>query len=63
MKFWTITAKDLRLLVRDRRALMTVSLAVVVGTALWITIDLDQPRAGVIQLDDSPLKALARSLS
>jgi hypothetical protein len=41
-----------------RHASMTVPLAVVIGTALWITIDLDQPRAGLIQLNDAPLQNL-----
>jgi hypothetical protein len=41
-----------------RRAPLTFSLAVLIGTALWITIDLDHPRAGMIQLSDAPLAAL-----
>lgn len=41
-----------------RRAPLTISLAVLIGTALWITIDLDHPRAGLMQLNDQPLAAL-----
>lgn len=41
-----------------RRAPLTVPLAVVIGASLWITIDLDHPRAGLLQLSDAPLQAL-----
>lgn len=41
-----------------RRAPLTVSLALLIGIALWITIDLDHPRAGLLQLNDAPLQAL-----
>lgn len=41
-----------------RSAPLTVPLAILIGTALWITIDLDHPRAGLIQLSDAPLAAL-----
>ncbi len=41
-----------------RRAPLTVSLAVLISAALWITIDLDHPRAGLLQLNDGPLKQL-----
>ena len=41
-----------------RRAPLTVSLAVLIAAALWITIDLDHPRAGMIQLSDAPLESL-----
>jgi hypothetical protein len=41
-----------------RNSTMTVSLAILIGTALWTTIDLDHPRAGLIQLSDAPLAAL-----
>lgn len=41
-----------------RRAPLTVPLAVVISIALWITIDLDHPRAGLMQLSDAPLSAL-----
>lgn len=43
---------------RRRRAALTVSLAVLISTGLWITIDLDHPRAGFLQLSDAPLEAL-----
>lgn len=41
-----------------RSAAMTVPLAIVIGVALWITIDLDYPRRGLLQLSDAPLRAL-----
>ena len=41
-----------------RSAAMTVPLALVIGTALWVTIDLDYPRQGLLQLSDAPLEAL-----
>lgn len=41
-----------------RRAPLTVSLAILIATALWITIDLDLPRAGLLQVSDAPLGAL-----
>ncbi len=41
-----------------RRAPLTVALAFLIGAALWITVDLDSPRAGLLQLSDAPLKAL-----
>jgi hypothetical protein len=41
-----------------RRAPLSVPLALVVAAALWITIDLDYPRRGLLQLSDAPLKAL-----
>jgi len=41
-----------------RRALLTVPLATLVVTSLWVTIDLDRPRAGLLQLSDAPLKDL-----
>lgn len=41
-----------------RRSPLAVSLAVLIGTALWVTIDLDNPRAGVMRLSDAPLEAL-----
>lgn len=43
---------------RRRRAPLTVSLALLIGAALWITIDLDHPRTGLLQLSDAPLAAL-----
>ena len=41
-----------------RRAPLTVSLAIIVAASLWITYDLDHPRAGLLQLSEAPLKAL-----
>jgi hypothetical protein len=41
-----------------RRAPMTVSLALLIGAGLWITIDLDHPRGGLMRLSDAPLQAL-----
>jgi hypothetical protein len=43
---------------QHRRAPLTVSLSLLVAAALWITIDLDHPRAGLLQLSDAPLKEL-----
>jgi hypothetical protein len=45
-------------LASQRRALLTLPLVIVIATALWITIDLDHPRGGLIQLSDAPLHAL-----
>ena len=42
----------------SRRLSLTVPLALVIGVALWVTIDLDRPRAGLIQLNDLPLQSL-----
>ena len=42
----------------SRRASLTVPLAIVIGVALWVTIDLDRPRAGFIRLNDTPLQSL-----
>jgi hypothetical protein len=41
-----------------RRAPLTVPLAILIGTALWVTIDLDHPRAGLMRLSDAPLEVL-----
>jgi hypothetical protein len=41
-----------------RSAAMTVPLSIVIGVALWVTIDLDYPRRGMLQLSDAPLEAL-----
>ena len=43
---------------RRRSLPMTVSLAVLIGAALWTTIDLDYPRRGLIKLSDAPLRDL-----
>jgi hypothetical protein len=42
----------------ERAAPLTIPLAILIGSALWITIDLDNPRAGLIRLSDAPLEAL-----
>jgi hypothetical protein len=42
----------------SRRAPLTVALAVLIGTGLWVTIDLDHPRAGLLLVSDAPLEAL-----
>jgi len=42
----------------QRRWFLTLSLAVLIASALWITSELDQPRRGVLQLDNAPLRAL-----
>lgn len=41
-----------------RRTPLTVALAVLIATGLWVTIDLDHPRAGLIRLSDAPLEDL-----
>ena len=41
-----------------RSAAMTVPLAMVIAVALWVTIDLDFPRRGLLQLSDAPLESL-----
>jgi hypothetical protein len=41
-----------------RRWPLTLPLAILIAIALWITIDLDKPRRGLLQLDDTPLRAL-----
>lgn len=41
-----------------RRAPLSLSLILLISSALWITIDLDHPRAGLLQLSDAPLEAL-----
>lgn len=43
---------------RERRAPLTSALALLIGAALWITIDLDHPRAGLIKLSDAPLESI-----
>jgi hypothetical protein len=41
-----------------RRSPLSIALAILIGAALWITIDLDYPRIGLLQLDDTPLAEL-----
>lgn len=43
---------------KHRRAPLTVSLALLIAMSLWITIDLDHPRAGLLKLSDAPLQDL-----
>lgn len=43
---------------RRRSAPLSFSLVLLVTAALWITIDLDHPRAGWIRLSDAPLRGL-----
>jgi len=43
---------------RHRSGPLTVPLAILIGISLWITIDLDRPRAGLLQLSDAPLAEL-----
>jgi hypothetical protein len=42
-----------------RRPVLTFSLAAIIGASLWITVDLDRPRAGLMQLSDEPLRAIS----
>lgn len=42
-------------LARRRNTLMTSVIAVLIAAALWITIDLDYPRIGLIQISDRPI--------
>jgi hypothetical protein len=41
-----------------RRASLTMPLTFLIAASLWITIDLDHPRAGLLQLSDEPLASL-----
>lgn len=45
-------------LTRRRHPELTGTLAVVIACAVWITLDLDHPRLGLIRLDDRPLEEL-----
>lgn len=42
----------------ERRTPLTTALALLIASILWITIDLDQPRAGMFQTSNAPLAAL-----
>ncbi len=42
----------------SRRTWLTAPLLLLVAGSLWITIDLDHPRSGLLRLDDRPLEAL-----
>lgn len=41
-----------------RSPVMTGSLTILIAAALWITLDLDHPRAGLLRLNDAPLREL-----
>jgi hypothetical protein len=41
-----------------RSTLLLSALILLIATALWTTIDLDHPRAGLLQLSDEPLELL-----
>jgi hypothetical protein len=41
-----------------RRIPLTVSLALLIGAGLWVTIDLDHARSGLMQISDAALQAL-----
>ncbi len=43
-----------------RNRVLPTSLALFVGATLWVTLDLDYPRFGLIKVDGTPLKAVAR---
>lgn len=45
-------------MVGRRSILMSALLAILIAAALWITIDLDHPRAGLLRLSDAPLEQL-----
>jgi hypothetical protein len=42
----------------QRRAPLTLSLTLLIGLSLWIIIDLDHPRAGLMRVSDEPLRAI-----
>ena len=41
-----------------RRSPLSYALALLITTALWLTIDLDYPRMGLLQVSDAPLEQL-----
>ncbi|MGH7132329.1 MAG: hypothetical protein ACREJO_10335 [Phycisphaerales bacterium] len=41
-----------------RMEMLNASLMILIGLALWTTVDLDHPRAGLLRLSDEPLKAI-----
>ncbi|HVJ81070.1 MAG TPA: hypothetical protein VNC50_08375 [Planctomycetia bacterium] len=47
----------------ERGRALTVVLAVLVVATLWVTIDLDHPREGLIRISPAPLEALQRTLA
>jgi hypothetical protein len=43
----------------DRRFVaITIPLIILIALTLWTIVDLDHPRAGIMQLNDAPLKEL-----
>jgi hypothetical protein len=42
----------------QRSRMMTGALVLLITATLWITVDLDHPRAGLLQLNDAPLAEL-----
>lgn len=46
-----------------RNLIMTSSLVLLLAASLWMIVDLDYPRIGLIQLSDAPLKELDQALS
>jgi hypothetical protein len=46
-----------------RSLVMTGSMMVLIAAAIWTTIDLDHPRAGVLTLNDAPLVEMRATMS
>lgn len=46
-----------------RSLVMTGALVLLIAAALWITIDLDHPRAGLLRISDGPLLELQASIA
>jgi hypothetical protein len=42
-----------------KRSPLAFALTSLIGVALWVTIDFDHPRAGLMQLSDAPLESLS----
>jgi hypothetical protein len=42
-----------------RRYALALPLIVIIWAALWVTVDLDRPRAGLMQLNDEPLRSIS----
>lgn len=45
-----------------RNHAVTISLSILLGMTLWLIIDIDYPRRGLIRINDSPILDLPRSL-
>lgn len=45
-----------------RNVVLTTSLAFLVASVLWVTLDLDYPRMGLLQINDRPMVELYESL-